>query len=139
MESKDKLKEIDIKNRTCYYFHDIIKDYKKKLYENISVYGISYKTLMGPKPLRIRFNKIDGFMRVCGGKFRYLVLFDYGLFDKMFDRNKYLIGEKSGITESINHNFGRIIIDSYDSLPIEKILTFHNVVILISQFLIRIK
>ena len=24
MESKDKLKEIDIKNRTCYYFHDII-------------------------------------------------------------------------------------------------------------------
>ena len=24
MESKDKLKEIDIKNRTCYYFDDII-------------------------------------------------------------------------------------------------------------------
>ena len=26
MESKDKLKEIDIKSRTCYYFDDIIKD-----------------------------------------------------------------------------------------------------------------
>ena len=25
MESNDKLKEIDIKNRTCYYFDDIIK------------------------------------------------------------------------------------------------------------------
>ena len=25
MESKDKLKEIDIKNRACYYFVDIIK------------------------------------------------------------------------------------------------------------------
>ena len=24
MESKDELKEIDIKNRTCYYFDDII-------------------------------------------------------------------------------------------------------------------
>ena len=26
MERKDNLKEIDIKNRTCYYFHYIIKD-----------------------------------------------------------------------------------------------------------------
>ena len=25
MESKDELKEIDIKNRTCYYFDDIIR------------------------------------------------------------------------------------------------------------------
>ena len=39
--------------------------------------------------------------------------------------------EKSGITESINHNFGKIRIDSYNSLPIEKILVFHNVIILI--------
>ena len=26
MDSQDKLKEIDIKNRACYYFDDIIKD-----------------------------------------------------------------------------------------------------------------
>ena len=26
MESKEELKETDIKNRTCYYFDDIIKD-----------------------------------------------------------------------------------------------------------------
>ena len=26
MESKDELKEIDIKNRTCYYFNDTVKD-----------------------------------------------------------------------------------------------------------------
>ena len=25
MESENKIKENDIKNRTCYYFHDIIK------------------------------------------------------------------------------------------------------------------
>ena len=50
MESKDKLKEIDIKNRTCYHFYDIIRDFDinfdnilldEKLYENISVYNIS--------------------------------------------------------------------------------------------------
>ena len=26
MESKDELKEIDLKNRACYYFDDIVKD-----------------------------------------------------------------------------------------------------------------
>ena len=45
MESKGEFKEINIKNRVCYYFHDIIKDIDirfsdilldKKLYENIS-------------------------------------------------------------------------------------------------------
>ena len=49
------------------------------------------------------------------------------------------MSEKSGITASIDHNFARIRFDSYNSLTIEKILTFHNVIILISQLLIRIK
>ena len=54
MESKDRLKEIDIKNSTCYYFDTIIRDrdinfrnillhkklYKKE-YENISIYDFS--------------------------------------------------------------------------------------------------
>ena len=49
MESKDELKEIDIKNRTCYYFDNVMKDIDisfsdilldEKLYENISVYDI---------------------------------------------------------------------------------------------------
>ena len=35
------------------------------------------------------------------------------------------MSEKSGITYSINHNFGKIRIDSANSLPIEKILLFH--------------
>ena len=58
---------------------------------------------------------------------------------------KFVIGlnifsvRKSGITDSINHNFAIFRIDSYNSLPTEKILTFHNVKILLSQLLIRIK
>ena len=49
MESNDKLKEIIIKNRTCYYFGDIIEfeDFNldnilinEKLYENIFLYNI---------------------------------------------------------------------------------------------------
>ena len=54
----------------------------EKLYENISVYEITYKTSTGPKPLHIRIAKIDGFIRVHGGECWYLVLFDHGLFDK---------------------------------------------------------
>ena len=83
--------------------------------------------------MRIIFDKIDGFIRVCGSEFRHLVLFDNGLFDKICDKVKYLISEKSGIADSINHNFGEIRIDSCNYLPIEKMLTFHNVIILIKS------
>ena len=142
MESKDQLKQIDIKNCTCYYFDNIIIDFDinfdnilldKKLYENILVHDILYKTSMGPKPLGIRFNKIDIFIRVCGGEFRYFLLFDHGLLNKICGKVKYLISKKSGITDSINHTFGKIRIDSCYSLPTEKILTFHNVIILVKS------
>ena len=46
----------------------------------------------------------------------------------MYDRIKYLIGKKSDITDSINHNFGKSRIRSNNSLPIEKFLTFLNVI-----------
>ena len=144
MESKDELKEIGIKNCTCYYFDDIIRvwdanvysndislDEKlcKGKYENILIYHILDKTSTGAKPLRIRFDKIDGFIQIHD-KVRYLVLFDFSYCDEICDKIKYLISEKSGITDSINHNFARTRIDSYDYLPIEKILTFHGVIIL---------
>ena len=83
--------------------------------------------------LRISFDKIDGFIRVRCGEFRYLVLFNHGFFEKICDKIKYLMSEKSGITDSINNNFGKIKTDSHNSLAIEKILTFHNVVILINS------
>ena len=71
----------------------------------------SYKASTIPKPLHIRFDEIDGFIRTHGYKFRHLVLFDHGLFDKICDKIKYLIIE-SDITDSIDHNFKEIIIDS---------------------------
>ena len=43
---------------------------------------------------------------------RYLVLFDYNYCDKICDKIKYLISEKGSITDSVNHNFGRIRTDS---------------------------
>ena len=42
-----------------------------KLYENISVYDILYKTQIGPNPLRISFEKIDGFIIVLDSKIKH--------------------------------------------------------------------
>ena len=92
MVSNDKLKEIEIINRTCYYFVDLIKIkyfnsdnilMNEKSYESILVYDISYKTLIGAKFLRIRFDKINGFIRVYD-QTRYLVLFGPEKYDTIF-------------------------------------------------------
>ena len=69
--------------------------------------------------MRIRLNKIDGFITNHNGV-RCLVLFDCWWFDKICNRIKYLIIHKNGIKNSIKHNFGKIIIDSFSYLPIEK-------------------
>ena len=37
------------------------------------------------------------------------------------------------ITDNINHNFGKIRVDSSNSLPVERILTFHDLIILIKS------
>ena len=47
---------------------------------------------MGAKPLRIKYNKIDGFIKTHN-KIRYLVLFDEWC-DKICHRIKYLISKK---------------------------------------------
>ena len=114
-------------------FSNILLD--KKLHENISVYSILYKTPTGRKPLCIRFDKINGFIISLDGKVKHLILFDYGWFNKICDKINYLISKKSGIINLINRNFGKISIDSYNLYLLKKILTFHNVIILIKSVL----
>ena len=87
---------------------------------------ITFHTKTGAKPLYIRFDKIDEFIKI-NDSIRYVVLFNYSYCGKICDKGKCLISEKSGIADSINCYFSRIKIDSYNSAPIEKILTFHNV------------
>ena len=87
------------------------------------------KLLKGAKPLRIRFDKVDRYLRIFDGT-RYLQLFGPERYNAIYDRSRYLISEKSDITHSINHNFARVRIHSYNSLPIEKTLTFLYVTIL---------
>ena len=127
----------------CYYFDDKIKleDFDldnilidEKSHKNILIYGISYKTLIASNPFWIRFDKIDGIIRIYDGT-RYLTLFDTKKYDAIYDRIRYLINLKSSITYIFSHYFAKIKVDSYDSLPIEKILTLHNVIIHIKSVL----
>ena len=84
------------------------------------------------KPLRIRFNKIDGFVRVYDGT-TYLVLFQSEKYDSIYNRIRYIISVKSGITYVISYNYAKIKVDSYNPLPLEKTMTFLNLIILIKS------
>ena len=74
----------DIVNGTIINFNNILLN--RKLHEYISVYNISYKYPTGPKPLRIRFDKIDGFIISLDCKVKHLLLFDYGCLIKFVIR-----------------------------------------------------
>ena len=96
MENKE-FEKVCIKNRMCYYLDDIIKSKEfnlddiltdEKSHENILIYDI--KTLIGLKPLRIRFDKINGLIRIYHGV-RYLTLFGSEKYDAIYDRIGYLI------------------------------------------------
>ena len=101
----NELKKVCIKNRTCYYFDDIIRleDFHldnilldEKSQENILIYEISYKTLIGSKLLQIRFDKIDGIIRIHD-RTRYLTLFGTKKYDASYNTIRYLVSMKKSI------------------------------------------
>ena len=83
---------------------------------------------MDVKSLRIRFDKIDGFLRVYDGT-RYLVLFGAEKYDSIYNI-RYLIEVKSGV-----YIFSKRCKDQswfiWFLTSRKKTPTFHNVIILI--------
>ena len=142
MENNE-FKKVCIKICTCYYFDDTIEleDFDldnilidEKLYQNILIYDISYKTLIGLKRLPIRFSKIDGFIKIYDGS-KYLVLLGPEKCNAIYDRIRYVISLKSRITYIFSQYFAKIKVDADDFLPIEKTWTLHNVIIYIKSVL----
>ena len=86
----------------------------------------SYKTLIGVKPLGIRYYKVNGFIRVYGGTI-YLVPFGPEKYHAICNRIRYLISLKSGITYVFSHNCARMRTNIYDTLCIDWTLTLHFV------------
>ena len=93
---------------------------------------IFYKSLIDYKPLRIRFDKIDRFIRVYD-RTRYLVLLRREKYDYSYDRIRYFKSVKSGITYTISHKYTTIKVDSYNYLPLEKTMSLRNVIILVES------
>ena len=77
------------------------------------VYNISYKSSI------IKFNKIDGFTRVYN-KHRYLALFWSEKYDFIYNKIRYYIEIKIGITYVISHNYAKMEVESCNSLHLEK-------------------
>ena len=71
---------------------------------------------MGAKPLHIRFDKVDGTIKIYDG-IRYLQIFGPRILNAIYDRINYLISKKSDAKYIINLNFARIRTDSNNSLP----------------------
>ena len=86
--------------------------------------------MIGVKPVRVRFDKANGLVRVYNGT-RYLVLFGSEKYDAIYNSIRYFISQKSCIRYVISDNYARIKIDLYNSLSVEKTLTLNNVIILI--------
>ena len=69
--------------------------------------------------MHIMFDKVNGFIRVYEGS-KYLVLFRPEKYCTIYNRIRYAINQKYDITYVISHNYAKIKIDSYDSLPLKK-------------------
>ena len=142
------IKRIDIKNRTYYFYNDIIdlKDFDarllkidKKSYKNIGIYNIGYITIKktddcesiySVNPLYLRVDHVNGYIEEKGVN-KYLV------FDST-DENKELLKKYNdvfnGIRDKIkevssdecNYEKGymKIKFNSVDDLPLNKQLNF---------------
>ena len=84
-----------------------------------------YNSLIDSKPLHIRLDKMDRFIRVYDGT-KYLVLLGNKKYHSIYYKIWYLMSVKSGISYIIFHNYAIIKVDSYNSLP-------PNVVILVKS------
>ena len=130
-------KKVPIKNLRCYYFDYITKleDFiidkilvDEKSHKNILIYDIS------SNPLRIRFDKIDGFIRIYD-RTRYLTWLGSEKYDAIYNRMRYFKSLKSSITYiflTITQKSKLILMILYLQ---KKRLILHNVIILIKSVL----
>ena len=71
------------------------------------IYNILYKTLFGTKPSRIRFDEIDGLITGYD-RSRYLVLFGAENYDAIYNKIRYLVSLKNGITYVFPYYYAKL-------------------------------
>ena len=149
------VKQINIKNRTYYFYNDIIdlENFKsnllkidKKSYKDIGIYNIGYITIKkiddcenvySVNPLYLLINHANGYIEEKGVN-KYLI------FDST-DENKELLKKYNDVWNGIKNkieevssgecdyekDYMKIKFNSDDDLPLNKPLKFHNMTIII--------
>ena len=152
-----KVKEIEIKNGTYYFYNDMINlqgfesnllKIDKKYYKGINIYYIGYITIKknwwlwnihSGNPLHLLVNHASGYIEEKNGN-KYLILDDSvnenkGLLKKyedVWDRIKNKIKTINGGKENdYGKDYVRIKFNSDNDLPLNKPLKFHSVTIII--------
>ena len=149
------IKEINIKNRTDYFFDDMIniknfhsnllKIDKKKSYKNIDIYYIGYITVKDSdyvkinsvNPLYLIINEVDGyFEEINGNKYLTLVSTDKNKevltkYTELWDGIKNSIEKTNNKSGEYGKDFMKIKFNSDDSLPLNKILKLYNMTIIV--------
>ena len=147
-------KEINIKNRTHYFFDDMIsiKDFDlnllkkdKKLYDNIDICYVRYTTMKDSdyvkiysvKSLYLIIDKVDGFIEEKNEN-KYLTLVSTDKNKKVLTKYTKLWNGIKNLIEKLNNkpgkygkDFTKIKFNSDDSLPLNKKLKLHNMTIII--------
>ena len=151
------VKQINIKNRTYYFYNDIIdlESFKsnllkidKKSYKDIGIYNIGYitikkiddcKNIHSVNPLYLRINHASGYIEEKGVN-KYLV------FDST-DENKELLKKYNNVFDGImckikevddserdyENDHMKIKFNSNDDLPLKKPLKFHLITLTIKS------
>ena len=149
------IKEINIKNRTYYFYNDIIDietfdsnmlKLDKKTYKNLDIYNIGYVTIKkigyvydinSVNPLYLRINNVNGYIEEKDSN-KYLV------FDST-DENKELLKKYNDVFNGImskireidddwlqySKDYMKIRFSSDDNLPLNKPLKFYQMTITI--------
>ena len=154
------IKEINIKNRTYYFFNDVIniKDFDRNLlkidtnsYKNIDIYYIGYITVKDSDYVKINsvnllylmIGKVKGYFKEKNGS-KYLI-FDSAdenkevlkkcneLWDGIKNESETINGGKTSECSSAEYgkDFMKIKFNSDDNLPLNKTLKLHNMTIVI--------
>ena len=148
------IKEINIKNRTYYFFDDMIniKDFDSNLlkidknsYKNIDIYYIGYITMKDSdyvkinsvNPLYLIIGEVDEYFEEINGN-KYLTLVSTNKNKEVLTKYTELWGGIKNSAEKINNKSGeygkdfmKIKFNSDDSLPLNKTLKLHNMTIIV--------
>ena len=148
------IKEINIKNRTYYFLNDMIniKNFDSNLlkiyktsYKNIdinyigyiSMKDLDYVNIHSVNPLYLIFDKVDGYIEESNGN-KYLIFASTDKnkkvltkYTKLWDKTKNLIEKINGEPGEYEKGFIKIKLDSDDDLILGKILSLHNMAIVV--------